>query len=150
MKPSLKNIIILFVLSFFVTAIFSFSLKAFFADQSWTEVLSKGLLIPCFTWTVLLIASAIYLSGERRLDYWTQLGIVCLIGSIVLLPAAFYNFAAVAPSPIVSVVNVLASVALMFLTLYVRLKARRFISLWAFGWMATIVVNMLLYLYSIS
>jgi len=121
----------------------------FFADKTWTEVLSKALLIPCFTWTVLLIASAIFLSGERRLDYWTQLGVVCLIGSIALLPAAFYNFAVVLPSPTVSVVNVLASVAIMFSTLYVRLKARRFRSFWAFGWMATIVVNMLIYIYSI-
>lgn len=150
MKSTLKNIIVLFVLSFIVTAIFSFSLKVFFADKTWGEVLSKGLLIPCFTWTVLLIASAIYLSGERRLEYWTQLGIVCLVGSCVLLPAAFYNFVAAPPLPVVSIINVLVSVAVMFLTLYARLKARRFNSLWAFGWMATIVLNMMIYLYSIN
>jgi hypothetical protein len=150
MKSSFRNILILFLLSFVVTAVFSFSLKTFFVDESWTQTLSKGLLIPCFTWTVLLVASAIYLTGERRLEYWAQLGVVCLIGSIALLPAAFYNFFAAAPSPAVSVVNVLASVAIMFLTLYARLKARRFDSRWAFGWMAAIVVNMLLYIYSIS
>ncbi len=150
MKPQFKNITIVFILSFIVTAVFSTSLKVFFANQSWTEVLSKGLLIPCFTWTVLLIVSAIYLPRNRRLDYWTQLGIVCLIGSIALLPAAFYNFIAVEPLSVISIINVLASVSVMCVTLYARLKARNFDSLWAFGWMATIVVNIMIYIYSIS
>lgn len=132
MKSSLRNIFVLFAASFVVTAVFSVSLKVFFAGETWTQTLSKGLLIPCFTWTVLLIASAVYLSAERRLEYWTQLGVVCLLGSVALLPAALYNFAADAPSPAASVVNVLASVALMFSALYARLKARRFDSRWAF------------------
>lgn len=149
MKPLLKNIIVLFLLSFIVTAVFSFSLKVFFASESWSEVLSKGLLIPCFTWTVLLILSAIYLPRVQRPVYWTQLGIVCLIGSFALLPAAFYNFIAAQPSPVISVVNVLSSVVIMCLTLYVRLKARHFNRLWALGWMGTIIINMMLYIYSI-
>jgi len=150
MKSSLVNIAVLFVSSFLVTAIFSVSLKVFFAAESWTEVLSKGILIPCFTWTVLLVLSAIFLSGERRLIYWTQLGIVCLIGSFALLPAAFYNYAAAEPSPVISIVNVLSSVVIMCLTLYLRLKARQFSALWALGWAATIIVNMLIYIRSIS
>ena len=148
--PPLVNIAFLFAASFLVTSVFSVSLKAFFAAQSWSEVLGKGLLIPCFTWTVLLIASLFYLRGARRLIYWTQLGIVCLIGSFALIPAALYNFIAARPAPAISIINVLSSVILMFLTLYFRLQARQFDKFWAFGWMGVIVINMLLYIYSIS
>jgi hypothetical protein len=149
MKSYLK-IIILFILSFLVTAVFSVSLKNFFTDESWTVNLSKGLLIPCFTWTVQLILSAIILRSDKRIIYWIELGLACLVGSIALLPAAFYNFIVASPLPVVSVINVLLSVAVMSLTLYFRLNTHRFNPLWAIGWTLTIIVNMSLYLYSIS
>jgi len=148
--PSLKGAATLFALSFVVTAAFSASLKVFFPQASWAEVLSKGLLIPCFTWTVQLILSAVLLSGGRRLVYWGQLGVVCLIGSAALLPAAAYNLAASRPQVWVSVVSVLASVALMGVSLYLRLRRRGFAGLWAASWVLLIVVNMSLYLYSVS
>ena len=47
--PAVKKIILLFIGSFLV--VFSASLKVFFQEVSWREVLIKGLLIPCFTWT---------------------------------------------------------------------------------------------------
>lgn len=147
--PSFKWIALLFALSFVVTAIFSASLKAFFAQDSWGEVLSKGLLIPCFTWSVQLLISAAYLRGERRMIYWGQLGVVCLIGSAALLPAAIYNLTASRPMVIVSVLSVLASVALMALSLHVRLKRQGFRWLWAGSWVLLILVNMSLYLYSV-
>jgi hypothetical protein len=150
MKPSFKNIVILFVLSFLVTAVFSVSVKKFFAAESWTLNLSKGLLIPCFTWTVQLVLSALLLRGAERLFYWTQLGIICLIGSIALLPAAFYNLAVDAPSPYISIVSVLLSVAIMCVTLYFRLKPGGYNLLWTTGWTATIIVNMSLYARSIN
>lgn len=150
MKPSLKNIAILFVLSFLVTAVFSVSLKKFFAAESWTLNLSKGLLIPCFTWTVQLVLSAFLLRGAERIFYWTQLGIICLIGSIALVPAGFYNFAVEAPSPYVSIFSVLLSVAIMCAALYFLLKPRGYNPLWTIGWTATIIVNMSLYAYSIN
>src|SRR5262245_2202297 len=87
----MKKIILLFIASFLVTAVFSASLKVFFQAVSWREVLIKGLLIPCFTWTMQLLLSAIFLKTADRLTYWHRLGWVCLIGSIALLPAAFYN-----------------------------------------------------------
>lgn len=150
MKPSFKNIVILFVLSFLVTAVFSVSLKKFFAAESWMLNLSKGLLIPCFTWTVQLVLSALLLRGAERVFYWTQLGIICLVGSIALVPAGFYNFAAQTPSPYVSIVSVLLSVAIMCVTLYFLLKPRGYNPLWTIGWTATIIVNMSLYAYSIN
>ena len=148
--PSLAKIAALFALSVVVTAAFSASLKVFFAAERWGVVLAKGLLIPCFTWAVQLALSAIYLRGARRLVYWEQLGVVCLAGSAALLPAAAYNFAAGSPRPLVSALNVLASVALMGLMLYGRLRPRGFAARWALGWIALICVNMALYLYSIS
>ena len=113
-----------------------------------TRDLSKGLIIPFFTWTVQLVLSAILLRGEERLFYWTQLGVICLIGSIALLPAAFYNFAAANPLPVVSIAGVLLCVAIMCVTLYFRLKPRNYNVLWTIGWTTTIIVNMSLYAYS--
>ena len=149
MKASFRSIVVLFVLSFLVTAVFSISIKTFFAAESWTLNLSKGLLIPCFTWTVQIVLSAFLLSGAERLFYWMQLGVVCLIGSFALLPAAVYNFTNSQPSPFVSIVSVLLCVFIMCVTLYFRLKPG-FSLLWTLGWTATIFVNMSLYAYSIS
>ncbi len=149
LKPSLKSIIILFALSFFVTAIFSASLKVFFTHESWRAVLVKGVIIPCFTWTAQLILSAIYLNRERRIIYWMQLGYVCLIGSGALMPAAFYNLTAAQATPAVSIINVLVSVCLMGTLLYMRLRSRGFKARWAMSWLALIIINMSLYLYSI-
>ena len=148
--PSLMRIAVLFALSFLVTAIFSVSLKVFFASASWGEVLGKGLLIPCFTWAAQLLLSVAYLRGARRMVYWEQLGVVCLAGSAALMPAAIYNFAASSPRPEVSAVNVLASVVLMGAMFYGRVRAHGFGARWAASWIALICVNMSLYLYSIS
>jgi hypothetical protein len=145
----MTRVITLFIASFLVTAIFSSSLKVFFADVSWNEVLTKGLLIPCFTWSVQLVASFVLLSRDRRLVYWTQLGWVCLIGSFALLPAAFHNFSSSQPLVIISVVNVLSSVVLMFVVLSYRLRHRGFHFGWAFSFLLVIAINMSLYLYSV-
>ena len=96
-RTVMKKIILLFIGSFLVTAVFSASLKVFFQEVSWREVLIKGLVIPCFTWTVQLLLSAVFLKAGDRLTYWNRLGWVCLIGSIALLPAAFYNLRSATP-----------------------------------------------------
>ena len=145
----LRRIFLLFLLSALVTAVFSTSLKVFFHDIPWSEVLTKGLLIPCFTWTMQLILSTVLLNSARRLIYWTQLGWVCLIGSIALLPAAFYNFLSPQPLVAISVVNVLASVVLMTVLLHMRLKAREFHWAWTLSFVVLISINMSLYLYSV-
>jgi hypothetical protein len=150
MKPSLRNIFILFLLSFLVTAVFSVSLKTFFAGESLALDLSKGLVIPFFTWTVQLLLSALLLRGGERIFYWTQLGVICLVGSVALLPAAVYNFAADPPSPLVSIFSVLLCVLIMCVTLYFRLKPENYSPLWTLSWTATIIVNMTLYAYSIN
>ena len=145
----MKKIILLFIGSFSVTAVFSASLKVFFQTVSWREVLTKGLLIPCFTWTIQLLLSAVFLDRKSRLRYWNRLGWVCLIGSLALLPAAFYNFLTVQPSVWLSIVNVLASVVLMAITLHVLLRRDGFRWLWTLSWVVLIVINMSLYLSSV-
>ena len=145
----MKRVIALFIASFLVTAVFSASLKVFFTEVSWSEVLTKGLLIPCFTWSVQLIASFVLLDAERRVVYWTQLGWVCLIGSFALLPAAFYNFASSRPLVMISVANVLASVVLMFVVLGHRLRQHEFHWGWTMSFVLVIAINMSLYLYSV-
>jgi hypothetical protein len=145
----MKKIILLFIGSFLVTAIFSASLKVFFQSVSWREVLIKGLVIPCFTWTIQLLLSAAFLDGRSRLRYWNRLGWVCLIGSIALLPAAFYNLLSVQPWLWISIVNVLASVVLMAITLHLLLRRDGFRRQWTLSWVALIIINMSLYLSSV-
>ena len=145
----MKKIILLFIGSFLVTAIFSASLKAFFQGVSWREVLIKGLLIPCFTWTVQLLLSAAFLKTEDRRTYWNRLGWVCLIGSIALLPAAFYNLSSPAPWVWISILNVVASVVLMAVTLHFLLRRAGFRWLWTLSWVVLIFINMSLYLSSV-
>ena len=145
----MKRIIILFAGSFFVTAVFSASLKVFFQAVGWREVLIKGLVIPCFTWTVQLLFSAAFLDGTSRLRYWNRLGWVCLIGSIALLPAAFYNFLAAQPWVWISIANVLASVVLMAISLHTLLRRDGFRWQWTLSWVVLIVINMSLYLSSV-
>ena len=145
----MRRIILLFIGSFLVTAVFSASLKVFFQHESWREVLTKGLLIPCFTWTIQLLLSAAFLDGKSRLRYWNRLGWVCLSGSVALLPAAFYNFLTVKPWVMISVANVLASVVLMAITLQVLLRRDSFRWQWTLSWVVLIVINMSLYLSSV-
>jgi hypothetical protein len=95
---------------------------------------TKRPLIPCFTWTIQLLVSAVFLDGKSRLRYWNRLGWVCLIGSIALLAAAFYNFRTVPPWVWLSIINVLASVVLMAITLHVLLRRE------GFRWQWTLVV----------
>jgi len=145
----MKKIVFLFIGSFLVTAVFSASLKVLFQTVSWREVLLKGLLIPCFTWTVQLLLSAVFLKSADRLTYWNRLGWVCLIGSIALLPAAFYNLRSATPWVWISIVNVLASVVLMAVSLHLLLRRASFRWLWTLSWVVLIVINMTLYLSSV-
>jgi len=145
----MKKIIVLFIGSFLATTVFSVSLKVFFEAVSWQEVLMKGLAIPCFTWTVQALLSAVFLDRASRLRYWNRLGWVCLIGSIALLPAAFYNLRTVQPWVWISIVNVLASVVLMAITLHVLLRRDGFRWQWTLSWVVLIVINMSLYLSSV-
>ena len=131
-----------------VTAVFSGSLAALTARASLAEVLLVGMLVPCFTWVVQLGASTVALpAGTRRL-YWGDLGRVCLLGSVALLPAGLANLALPHVPPWVSAANVLASVALMAAALF-RLSARHGIAPgWPISWCLTITVNMMLFLWS--
>ncbi len=148
-RASYTPAIILFALSFLVTALFSASLKIFFDSQSWAEVLLKGLLIPCFTWTALLILSTLAFERERRIIFWTQLGLVCLLGSAALLPAAALNLLLRQPPLLASALNVLFSVALMGVVLYRRLRCHGFSRNWTYGWCGLILLNMSFYLLSV-
>jgi hypothetical protein len=80
---------------------------------------------------------------------WNRLGWVCLIGSIALLPAAFYNLRSATPWVWISILNVLASVVLMAVTLHFLLRRAGFRWLWTLSWVVLIVINMSLYLSSV-
>src|SRR6478609_3344715 len=74
-----------------VTAVFSGSLAALAKNATLTEVLVTGMIVPSFTWVVQLSASAAGMRSARRRIYWGDLGRVCLVGSVALLPAAVLN-----------------------------------------------------------
>ncbi|HKU72505.1 MAG TPA: hypothetical protein VJR02_01170 [Pyrinomonadaceae bacterium] len=72
-----------------------------------------------------------------------------MIGSSALLPAAFYNILTVQPWVWISIINVLASVVLMAMTLHVLLRRDGFRWQWTLSWVVLIVINMSLYLSSV-
>lgn len=131
-----------------VTAIFSGSLAKLATHASLAEVLVVGMLVPSFTWVVQLSASAAGLSPSQRQLYWGDLGRICLLGSIALLPAAAVNLL-VPQAPLwLSAANVLVSVALMGVSLF-RRSARHGISRgWPISWCLTIGINMGLFVWS--
>jgi hypothetical protein len=131
-----------------VTAVFSGSLAALAAHAGLAEVLFVGMLVPSFTWAVQLGASGIALPADRRRLYWGDLGRVCLLGSVALLPAAVANLGLPRAPLWLSAANVLASVALMGGALF-RLSARHGIPPgWPLSWCLTIAVNMMIFVWS--
>jgi hypothetical protein len=131
-----------------VTAIFSGSLARLTSRASLAEVLAVGMVVPCFTWIVQFAASAVAMSSFRRRIYWGDLGRVCLLGSIALLPAALANLALAHPPRWASMANVLLSVAFMGVELFRRSARHKTSFAWPAGWCLTITVNMLLFLWA--
>ena len=92
----MKKIIALFLTALLLTAVFSYSLKVFLKADFLVLTL-KAMMIPCFTWCVLLLIAYVRFSQQKRLQYFTLAAWVCAIGSAVLVPAGIYNF--FCPSP---------------------------------------------------
>lgn len=136
---------LLFLFGGFVTAVFSGSLVVLTRDVSLTEVLVVGLIVPSFTWIVQGAASAMLLPAALRDRYWNELGWICLIGSMALLPAAIVNMTRATPDPRISVANVLASVSIMGLDLFRRAKRAGIPRGWPIAWLITICLNMAIF-----
>jgi len=137
-----------FIAGGIVTAIFSGSLDEVAPNADLPEVLAVGMIVPSFTWAIQLSASAILLPTESRQFYWGDLGRICLLGSLALLPAAFANLSVPRTPLWCSIANVLASVAVMAFALF-RLTARHGISkTWPISWCMTISTNMLLFIWA--
>ena len=139
---------LLFTLGAVITAVFSGSLATLAVHASLIEVLSVGMIIPSFTWLVQLSASALLLAHAPRRLYWGDLGRICLLGSVALLPAAFVNLLVPQPRLWLSAANVLVSVIFMAGDLF-RRSARHGIShWWPISWCLTIALNMTLFAWS--
>ena len=131
-----------------VTTVFSGSLAALASNAGLVEVLSVGMLVPCFTWVVQLGVSALLLPVSLRQLYWGDLGRICLLGSVALLPAAIVNLCLPWAPLWLSAVNVLASVALMGADLFRRSARHGIAPGWPLSWCFTITVNMMLFVWS--
>ena len=136
MKP-----VVLFLLSILLTAIFSYSLQVFLKEDYVTLTL-QTMLIPCFTWIVLIISASQKFKAERFMDYCTIAGFVCLVGSAVLVPAGVYNFTAAKPDINYSIINVLACVFTMSILFYLLLRKNNFSIHWWWAYNILICINM--------
>ena len=130
-----------------VTALFSGSLAMLAKNAGLGEVLCVGMLVPSFTWVVQLTASGLWMPGTVRPLDWGELGRVCLLGSFALLPAAIVNLCLPQAPLWVSAANVLASVAIMGVTLHRRSTRLGIAAVWPISWALTITVNMALFVW---
>ena len=130
-----------------VTVVFSGSLAILAVNASPVEVLAIGMLVPSFTWVVQLGASGFALPAAKRRLYSGDLGRVCLLGSVALLPAACTNLFLTRPPLWLSAVNVLASVALMGWDLFRRSARHGIPPGWPLSWCLTITANMMLFVW---
>ena len=137
----MKKIILLFLASILLTAVFSYSLNVFLKEDIVTLTL-KTMLIPCFTWSMLMLLAWVKLKGERRYEYLYIAGYVCAIGSAALVPSGLYNFIATDPDVRVSVISVLVCVAIMSISFYILLRKKNFSSFWLWAYNILIVINM--------
>ena len=135
---------LLFIASVLLTAVFSYSLKIFL-KENFTVLTLKTLLIPCFTWSILLITAIIKLRPARRLQYFTIAGWVCSIGSAVLVPAGIYNFLVDTPIVWISVASVIICVITMSILFYLLLKKAGFSIKWWIAYNVLICINMTLF-----
>lgn len=137
-----------FIAGAVVTAPFSGSLFMLAENAELGEVFFVGMLIPSFTWVVQMTASAICMPSQLRRVYWGELGRVCLLGSVALLPAAIINLCWTHAPLWVSEVNVLISVAIMGVALYRRTTRHGIARGWPISWLFTITVNMDLFMWA--
>jgi hypothetical protein len=145
---SYLGIAIRFLLGGIVTAAFSGSLVMLAKHAGLTEVLAVGMVVPSFTWVVQLSASALGLGPTTRRLYWGDLGHVCLLGSLALLPAAVVNLAMPGAPLWISAVNVLASVAFMAAELFRQTRRHGIAVGWPISWCLTITLNMAIFVWS--
>jgi hypothetical protein len=136
--------IVLFLLSIMLTAVFSYSLEIFLKED-FISLTLQTMLVPCFTWSMLLLAALQKFTKERFVAYFTLAGLVCAVGSAVLVPGGVYNFMVTNPAAIVSVINVLASVVIMSGLFYVLLRRNNFSIKWWWAYNILICINMTLF-----
>lgn len=143
----MRTVIYLFIISILLTAVFSYSLAAFLRI-GFISLTLKGMLIPCFTWSVLIIAAYQKMNRERFIDYLIIAATVCAIGSAVLVPGGVYNFISLQPVVKWSVVNVLVSVFVMSLLFYFLLRRKNFSLKWWWAFNILICINMTIFYFA--
>jgi hypothetical protein len=140
----MKKIVLLYIASILLTAVFSYSLNVFMHETLlWLTI--KTMLIPCFTWSMLMLLAWNRLKGERRMQYLTIAAWVCAIGSAALVPGGIYNFSAKYPDVNWSLFSVIFCVVLMSVLFYIWLKAARFSPWWWTAYNILIITNMTIF-----
>ena len=136
--------IILFLLSVALTSVFSYSLQVFL-KQDYVTLTLQTMLIPCFTWTVLILSAAKKFTAKKFLDYCIIAGLVCTAGSAVLVPVGVYNFTSIKPDINYSIVSVVVCVIIMCILFYVLLRRNNFSLNWWWAYNILICINMAIF-----
>lgn len=103
------------------------------------------MLIPCFTWGMLIILAYNNMERERFLNYLLITAIVCAIGSAVLVPGGIYNIIWDFPDVKYSVINIIISVLIMSFSFYVLLRRNNFPIKWWWAYNILICINMAIF-----
>ena len=140
----MKKIIALFFTALLLTAVFSYSLKVFL-KADFLRLTLKAMMIPCFTWCVLLLVAYVKFPLPKRMQYFTLAAWVCAIGSAVLVPAGLYNFFCSSPDIQVSVISVIVCAVVMSALFFLFLSKANFSLTWWLGFNVLIIINMILF-----
>ena len=138
------KVFLLFFISIILTAIFSYSLKTFLS-LDYVALTIKTIIVPCFTWTILLLTAYKKLDGKEFLNYSLIAGVVCAIGSALLVPVGIYNFIEVKPNVNYSIASVLISVCCMSFLFFVLLRRNNFSLQWWWAYNILICTNMTIF-----
>jgi predicted DCC family thiol-disulfide oxidoreductase YuxK len=132
-KYRLSYIIITFLISIFLTAMFGISLRKFFIDVSASEAAGQMLLIAGTGWVVQIVL-AIGLMKGKALEYVGHLGTIMVAGLLILIPWMVLHFVTKIINPYIPMLSVVISSTCMF---YLHMQRINYLGLkqaWAISW----------------
>lgn len=144
-KYRVSYIVICAMISIALTALLGISLKPFFETRSATAA-SQMLLIAGTGW-VLQIVLALSMLKDKALDYIGHLGSIMVAGLLVITPwMLFYAITAIF-SPILPIISIACSSALMLYLHVHRARHLQISQVWTVSWFALLQTTALLWIY---
>lgn len=132
-KYRISYIIITFLISIFLTAIFGISLRRFFINVSASEAAGQMLLVAGTGWVVQIVLAVGLMKG-KALDYVGHLGSIMVAGLLILIPWMLLHFVAGIINPYFPMLSVVISSTCM---LYLHMQRINYLGLkqaWTISW----------------